>query len=78
MNLKTNFNTATGILSASFFKLTCCIVTDDLSDHKPAAQSTTYSGLNDIYKAGNALDRDITTCMRTDGIGPNGPDKTVW
>ena len=30
------------------------------------------------YVAGNAVDRDITTCMRTETIGSNSPDKTVW
>ena len=31
-----------------------------------------------MYKAGNAVDRNITTCMRTDAIGVNSPDQTVW
>ena len=30
------------------------------------------------YAAGNAVDRNITTCMRTDAIGFNSPDKKVW
>ena len=76
--LKIKLKTATGIMGASVFKLTCSIVTDDLSDHKPATQSTTYLGPHDIYKAGNAVDRNTATCIRTDAIGPNSPDKTVW
>ena len=31
-----------------------------------------------MYKAGNAVDGNITTCMRTDAIGRTSPDKTVW
>ena len=52
--------------------------TDDLSRQKTATQSTTFSGTNDLYKASNAVDRDITTFMRTDQISINSPDKTVW
>ena len=51
---------------------------DDLSRQKTATQSTTYLGANDLHKASNAVDRDITTCMRTIDIGPTSPDKTVW
>ena len=31
-----------------------------------------------MYKAGNAVDRNITTCMRTDAIGESSHDQTVW
>ena len=31
-----------------------------------------------MYKAGNAVDRNITTCMRTDAIGVNSRDQAVW
>ena len=31
-----------------------------------------------MYKAGNAVDGNITTCMRTDAIGVNSHDQTVW
>nr|XP_022306124.1 uncharacterized protein LOC111112692 [Crassostrea virginica] len=54
---------------------------DDLSKDKVATQSTTYpTPLDDAdkYIAGNAVDRDITTCMRTDYLGPNSPYQTVW
>ncbi|XP_078328155.1 uncharacterized protein LOC144623566 [Crassostrea virginica] len=54
---------------------------DDLSKNKVATQSETYAAPgSDVHKyvAGNALDRDITTCMRTDAIGLTSPDKTVW
>ncbi|XP_078330772.1 uncharacterized protein LOC144624723 [Crassostrea virginica] len=53
----------------------------DLSVNKVAVQSTTATPpINDPsrYTAGNAVDRDITTCMRTKPIGPTSPDKTVW
>ena len=52
--------------------------TDDLSRQKTATQSPTIPGSNDLYKASNAVDRDITTCMRTEQIGPTSPYKTVW
>nr|XP_022311645.1 multiple epidermal growth factor-like domains protein 10 isoform X2 [Crassostrea virginica] len=54
---------------------------DDLSKDEVATQSTTFPPPpNDADKniAGNAVDRDITTCMRTEHIGPNSLDKTVW
>ena len=53
------------------------ICTDDLSKNKVATQSTTTPSPTD-YRAGNAVDRNITTCMRTEHIGKNSPDKTVW
>ena len=54
------------------------ILTDDLSKQKHATQSTTFPGTYDLYKAGNAVDRNLATCMRTSNIGPTSPDKTVW
>ncbi|XP_078329579.1 receptor-type tyrosine-protein phosphatase epsilon-like [Crassostrea virginica] len=54
---------------------------DDLSKDKVATQSTTFPPPpHDANKniAGNAVDRDITTCMSTELIGPNSPDQTVW
>ena len=54
------------------------ICTDDLSKNKVATQSLTFLGPTDAYKAGNAVDRDITTCMRTEYIGENSPEKIVW
>nr|XP_022311265.1 scavenger receptor class F member 2-like [Crassostrea virginica] len=54
---------------------------DDLSKNKIATQSRTYaaSGSNvHHYVASNAVDRDITTCMRTDAIGTNSCDQAVW
>ena len=65
-------------MTCAEYKLTCYIVIDDLSDHRNATQSTTHQGAPDQYKAGNAVDRDVTTCMRTIPIGQNSPDKTVW
>ena len=43
-----------------------------------ATQSTTAPGPTDAYRAGNAVDREITTCTRTNIIGETSPDKTVW
>nr|XP_022306102.1 receptor-type tyrosine-protein phosphatase epsilon-like [Crassostrea virginica] len=54
---------------------------DDLSKNQVATQSTTSppDPTNHItYVAGNAVDRDITTCMRTEVIGPTSQEKTVW
>ena len=53
---------------------------DDLSKQKFATQSTTVLGPDDLYKAGNAVDRDITTCMRTKEIGQREQikDKKLW
>lgn len=55
----------------SFFK-------DDLSYHKTATQSKTYPGNETGYRAGNAVDRNTLTCMRTVDIGTTSQDKTVW
>ena len=49
---------------------------DDLSHNKNASQSHTASGTG--YGAENAVDGNTATCMRTEQIGPNSPDKTVW
>ena len=52
-----------------------------MSKDKVATQSTTYpipKNYADIYEADNAVDRNITTCMRTDAIGENSRDQTVW
>ena len=49
--------------------------------NKVANQSTTYPGPpsdKTKYVANKAVDRDTTTCMRTDSIGPTNPDMTVW
>nr|XP_022311640.1 multiple epidermal growth factor-like domains protein 11 [Crassostrea virginica] len=51
---------------------------DDLSQNKIATQSTTSTGPTDVYKAGNAVDRDITTCMRAQGIGLTTQYKSEW
>ena len=58
-----------------------CTYTDDLSKDKVATQSTTYPHSHNnpnTYVAGNAVDRDITTCMRTYGIGTTSVEKTLW
>lgn len=51
---------------------------DNLSYHKTATQSKTYPGDETLYGAGNAVDRNTLTCMRTISIGTSSPDKTVW
>ena len=51
--------------------------TDDLSINKVATQSKTALPTN-VFTASNAVDRDITTCMRTQGIDLTTPDKTEW
>ena len=53
-----------------------CICTDDLSKNKTATQSTTAIG--PAFEASNAVDRDITTCMRTVDIGLTSSSETVW
>ncbi|XP_078329602.1 uncharacterized protein LOC111116888 [Crassostrea virginica] len=61
--------------------LVLAIAYDDLSRNKFATQSTTYPhGRNDpnTYVAGNAVDRNITTCMMTIDIGLGSSEKTVW
>nr|XP_022306120.1 uncharacterized protein LOC111112689 [Crassostrea virginica] len=54
---------------------------DDLSRDKVATQSTTSPPsiiYANKYVAGNAVDRDITTCMRTNEMGIDSPDQTAW
>nr|XP_022312232.1 multiple epidermal growth factor-like domains protein 10 isoform X3 [Crassostrea virginica] len=56
----------------------CDVEQIDLSYQKAATQLPLYSGLHELFKANNAVDRNITTCTRTDIIGPNSPDKRAW
>ena len=49
-----------------------------MSQNKIATQSTTAAGPTDAFRASNAVDRDIKTCMRTDGIGLTNPDMAEW
>ena len=49
---------------------------DDLSYNKDASQSHTTAGTT--YGAGNAVDRNTATCMRSGIIGPSSPYKKVW
>ncbi|XP_078327550.1 uncharacterized protein LOC111113525 [Crassostrea virginica] len=51
---------------------------DDLSFQKDATQSRTYPGSRGMYGADNAVDGDISTCMRTDAIGKNSPYEYMW
>ena len=49
-----------------------------MSRNKVSTQSTTPASIPiDAYRASKAVDRDITTCMRTNPIGLVS-DKTVW
>nr|XP_022311266.1 protein draper-like [Crassostrea virginica] len=57
--------------------LVLAIAYDDLSRNEVSTQSSTTYSPTDAYRAGNAVDRDITTCMRTNPIGLS-TDKTVW
>lgn len=55
------------------------VCTDDLSKDKVATQSTTAaSSYFKTYVAGNAVDRNVTTCMRTEPIGGASFYNSVW
>ena len=52
-----------------------------MSKDKDASQSTTYGASTsdaNLYVAGNAVDRDVTTCMRTSPIGGTSSYNSVW
>ena len=49
-----------------------------MSKSKVATQSTTAVSTTGDFLASKAVDRDITTCIRTIPIGGNSPEKTVW
>lgn len=59
-----------------FLDLNYICFADDLSYKKIASQLHTFPGTR--YDAGNAVDRNTTTCMRTIDIGPSSPYLTVW
>eukprot|EP00105_Crassostrea_gigas_P023566 XP_011443442.1 PREDICTED: multiple epidermal growth factor-like domains protein 10 [Crassostrea gigas] len=59
-----------------FAGLSVTLAYDDLSFKKIAIQSHTSLGTNN--DAWYALDRNESTCMRTNPIGLHDPDKTVW
>lgn len=56
------------------------VLTDDLSFQAFASQwpAYTYSTSYNLYKASNAVDRNTTTCMRTNDIGPQSLHKSTW
>ena len=57
------------------------VLADDLSKNKVAEQSSNAIPPTkdpSRFVAGNAVDRNVTTCMRTEMIGPSSPYKTVW
>lgn len=51
-------------------------VIDDLSSKKIASQSVTAIG--PYFGANNAVDRNFTTCMRTQAIGQNSQFWKTW
>lgn len=38
----------------------------------------TYSNVEKLYDADNAVDRNTLTCMRTSDIGIRSAEKTMW
>nr|XP_022311625.1 receptor-type tyrosine-protein phosphatase epsilon-like isoform X1 [Crassostrea virginica] len=61
--------------------LALAIAYDDLSQNKIATQSTTAAGppnAPNTFVASNAVDRNITTCMRAKGIGLTSEHKFEW
>ena len=44
--------------------------------YKTVSQSTTYPGIK--YDARYAVDKNVTTCARTEVIGTTSVDQTVW
>lgn len=57
------------------------VLTDDLSFQAFASQSPVFptpSSLSHLYKASQAVDRNTTTCMRTDQIGIQSPHRSTW
>ena len=63
------------------FEHKVCLCTDDLSKGRVATQSTSFAySTSNIYlfNASNAVDRNITTCMRTGDIGRHSLYQTVW
>ena len=58
------------------YRITIYFFEDNLSHNKDASQSHTSPGSG--YRAENAVDGNTATCMRTNPIGPNSPEKTVW
>lgn len=50
---------------------------DDLSYKKIATQLPIYQR-NYKYEANNALDRNMTTCMRTQAIGLSSSNNSMW
>lgn len=55
-----------------------CLSADDLSFKAITFQSTTQDGPQNLYDASNAVDRNTTTCTRTNQIGLNSPNKVDW
>lgn len=62
--------------SLHFDRILTCFCAVDISRNKYATQSHTAVGT--AYSARDAVDRDVTTCMRTDDIGLNSSNKEVW
>lgn len=45
---------------------------------KVATQSSTYPRYYTLYGASNAVDRNLSTCMRAEEMGRYCLEKTVW
>lgn len=56
------------------------VLTDDLSFQAVASQWPAYpsSTSSALYEASNAVDRNTATCMRTNDIGLQSPQKSTW
>lgn len=51
---------------------------DDISFKAVTSQSPIFHGPSNLYEPNNAIDRNATTCMRTNEIGPGTPNKVTW
>ena len=49
-----------------------------MSKNKNATQYATIPNDPKGYRPGNAVDREIETCMRTLAIGSTSPEQTTW
>lgn len=45
---------------------------------RKSLQSFTFPGPEETYRANNAVDRNVPSCMRTVDIGLRSTNKTVW
>lgn len=69
--LKCNFINYCGFFSVLFLE-------EDLSYKKDATKFQNHQTATLQYKAEFAVDRNTTTCMRTDSIGKSSPEINTW